>query len=62
MEECGAGLYIEDAELSAQKLLDLIYSLTNNNEKLCRIQQNALKMAKYDGVQKIVEQIENAVK
>ena len=62
MEECGAGLYIEDEELSAKSLLNLIYSLANDVHKLSEIQQNALKMAKYDGVKNIIEQLESVIK
>ena len=62
MADNGAGLYIEDEDLSAQNLAELIYSLTADNQKLCSIQANAKKLAVYDGVDRIIEQIENACK
>ena len=62
MADNGAGLYIEDEDLSAQNLAELIYSLTGDNQKLCSIQTNAKKLAVYDGVDRIIEQIENACK
>ena len=62
MLDSGAGLYIEDSDLSPKALFDLIYSLATNSEKLSDIQQNALSMAKYDGVENIIKQIEEAVK
>ena len=62
MLDSGAGLYVEDSDLTPQVLLDLIYSLTNNPEKLSKIQQNANSMAKFDGVQNIIKQIGQAAK
>lgn len=58
MADNGAGLYIEDADLSANALLDTIFSLTENPKSLSDIQQKALSMAKYDGVERIIAQIE----
>ena len=58
MVENGAGIYLEDAETNAQKLLELIKSLTDNSEYLNKIQNNAHNMAKFNGVEKIIEQIE----
>ena len=52
MVEKSAGLYIEDSETNSQTLL-------NNPQKLREIQAASLSLAKYDGVQKIVEQIKS---
>ena len=52
-----AGLYIEDSEVTAKTLLELIKSLVENPEKLNQIQQASLNLAKFDGIQNIVKQI-----
>lgn len=58
MSDCGAGIYIEDADLSAQSLLDTVYSLLDNPKMMSDIQQKSLSMAKFDGVECIIKQIE----
>lgn len=60
MVEKGAGLYLEDADTTAEKLLELLEKLITDKQMLENIQQEALNLAKHDGVQKIVEQIEQA--
>ncbi len=60
MLNSGAGLYLEDADTTAEKLLELLEKLITDKQMLENIQQEALNLAKYDGVQKIVEQIEQA--
>ena len=57
MESQGASIYLEDADTSSEKLLELITDLINNSEKLTQLQENAKKLAKFDGVEKIVEQL-----
>lgn len=57
MLDSGAGLYIEDSELTPQSLSDLIYSMTNDASKLSDIQQKALAMAKFGGVENIIKQL-----
>lgn len=57
MVEHGAGLYLENSDTTPETLKDLIVQLIENNEKLHQIQENAAKLAKFDGVQKIVEQL-----
>lgn len=59
MLEKGAGLYLEDSETNSQTLLNLISELINKPQKLNDIQTVSLSLAKYDGVQKIVEQIKS---
>lgn len=59
MVEKGAGLYLEDSDTTAENLLNLITDLVNNPEKLQGIQNASLKLAKFDGVEKIVEQIKS---
>lgn len=55
MSAHGASLYLEDADTTSEKLLELITSL--QGEKLKELQNNAFKLAKFDGVEKIVEQL-----
>ena len=55
MVEKGAGIYIEDAEVTENTLLKAI-NLAKEN--LVELQEKSLSLAKYDGAQKIVEQLE----
>lgn len=57
MVEKGASLYLEDSETDELRLGELIEFLVNNPDKLHELQKNALALAKYDGVQKILEQL-----
>jgi UDP-N-acetylglucosamine--N-acetylmuramyl-(pentapeptide) pyrophosphoryl-undecaprenol N-acetylglucosamine transferase len=57
MVEQGAGIYLEDAQTTPETLLNLIRDLSVDKSKLKQIQKASLSLAKYDGVQKIVEQI-----
>ena len=61
MVESGAGLYLEDSETSAQTLLSLIVDLIENQDKLAKIQQSSLNLAKLDGVKRIVKQIQDCL-
>lgn len=61
MVQSGAGLYLEDSETTPDTLKKLLKELLDNPEKLRKIQEASLKLAKFDGVQKIVEQIKTAV-
>ena len=58
MVENGAGIYLEDSDTTPETLLNSIKSLINEPKYLEEIQQNASNMAKFDGVEKIIEQIE----
>ncbi len=60
MEECGAGIYIEDEELTPEKLLELISDLIENPLKLQNLQNAAHSLAKYDGINSIIKQIREA--
>lgn len=57
MTSHGAALYLEDADTNSETLLEHILSLTHNPEKLKELQSNAAKLAKFDGVEKIIEQL-----
>ena len=61
MEENGAGIYLEDDEITPQKLYAIIENLVNNPDKLRELQGNASKLAKINGTSDIVEQIINCV-
>ena len=50
----GAGLYLEDADVTPQSLKELIASLTENLEE---VQRNSLALAHFDGCEKIVSQL-----
>jgi UDP-N-acetylglucosamine--N-acetylmuramyl-(pentapeptide) pyrophosphoryl-undecaprenol N-acetylglucosamine transferase len=55
----GAGLYIDDSATNSESLLKKIEMLTNDAEFLKSVQQKALSLAKYDGVDGIVKQIKD---
>ena len=57
MLEKGAGLYIEDSELSPESLKNSILSLVNDKIDLVNMQNSALDLAIYDGADRIVNQI-----
>ncbi len=57
MVECGAGLYLEDSDTNAESLYKLVSELINNPDQLNQIQTEAGKLAKFDGVKNIIEQI-----
>jgi len=57
MVEQGAGLYLEDSETSAEKLLEMISKLIEDSDKLGQMQAQSAKLAKLDAVDKITEQI-----
>lgn len=61
MVEKGASLYLEDSDTTAETLLEKIESLLINKENLTNLQTNANKLAKYDGVEKITEQLFNLI-
>lgn len=57
MLEKGASLYLEDEQTNEETLGELILSLVTDEEKRKTMQKNAQSLAKYDGVEKIVEQL-----
>ena len=61
MEENGAGLYIEDSDVTSKRLLNLITDLINNSEKLSLIRQNAQKLARLNATDDIVKQIKDSI-
>ena len=59
MVEHGAGLYLENSDTTPETLKNEIIQLLENKDELHQIQEKATKLAKFDGVQKIVEQLKN---
>jgi len=53
----GAGLYLEDGATDSESLFKKIEMLTKDSEFLNTVQQNALRLAKFDGVEGIIKQI-----
>lgn len=61
MEENCAGLYLEDSDVTAQTLLAKLLELINNQNRLVDVQQATLKLAKFDAVFDIVQQIKQVI-
>lgn len=59
--EKGAGLYIEDNQITPTRLYIMISDLVNDEEKLNYIQENALSLAHFDGTKKIVELLKSKI-
>lgn len=59
MLEQGASLYLEDDDINEKTLLEMLTLLITDREKLTTLQGAAIKLAKYDGVEKIVGQLRN---
>lgn len=62
MVEKGAGLYIDDNDISGKILYETIENLLNDKEKLSNIQKKSTEMAYLNGTEKIVEQLKNIIK
>lgn len=58
MESKGAALYLEDDDVNGKTLGDMILSLINNPDKLQKLQNNALSLAKFDGVEMIANKLQ----
>lgn len=59
MLEQGAALYLEDHDVNEKTLLENLTLLITDKEKLAKLQGAAMKLAKYDGVDKIAAQLKN---
>lgn len=59
MVDKNAGLYLEDNDVTPNSLYALIKQLLENPENLLKIQQNVLSLAKFDGTEKIVQQLKS---
>lgn len=62
MFDQGAALYLEDHDVNEKTLLENLTLLITNKEKLAKLQGAAMKLAKYDGVDKIVSQLKKITK
>ncbi len=62
MVEQGASLYLEDHDVNEKTLLENLTLLITDREKLARLQGCAMKLAKYDGVDKIAAQLQSVAK
>ena len=61
MVEKGAGIYIDDNEITDRILYDEIAQLVNNEEKLENLQKNSYSLAHLDGTENIIKQLENII-
>ena len=61
MENYGAGIYLEDDDVTPVKLLELLKNLITDSAKLQKMQENAYGLAKFNGTYEIVEQIKSAL-
>ena len=62
MVERGAGIYLDDNDITDAVLYNTISDLINDRERLKQIQNNAFTLAHLDGTQRIVEQLKNIIK
>lgn len=57
MEEKGASIYLEDDDVNASSLYEILSELIQNPDKLSELQKNALSLAKYDASAEICEKL-----
>ena len=62
MENYGAGIYLEDDDVTPEKLLELLKDLIKNKNKLFKMQENAYGLAKFNGTYEIVKLIKSAIR
>ena len=62
MVEKNAGIYIEDNEINEKLLYETVNALINDKERLQELQRNSFALAKFDGTEKIVEQLKEIIK
>lgn len=62
MVEKGAGMYLEDSDVTSSSLLVMLKSLIDNPHKLSEIQNNVIELAKFDGAEKIAAQLKSIAK
>lgn len=59
MVEKNAALYIDDDEINEKLLYETVVSLLKDGQRLEELQKNSLSLAKFDGTEKIIEQLED---
>lgn len=57
MVDKNAGIYLEDDEINEKVLYETVSSLIYDKDRLRELQKNSLSLAKFDGTEKIVEQL-----
>lgn len=57
MVDKNAGIYLEDDEINEKVLYETVSSLIYDKDRLKELQKNSLALAKFDGTEKIVEQL-----
>ena len=57
MEEKGASIYLEDDDVNAGSLYEILSELIQNPDKLSELQKNALLLAKFDASEQICEKL-----
>lgn len=57
LNQNNAALYLEDADTTPEKLYELLSELTHNRKKLDEIKSNAKRLSRLNGVDKIVQQL-----
>ncbi len=57
MEEQGASIYLEDDDVNAGSLYEILSELIQNPDKLSELQKNALSLAKFDASEQICEKL-----
>ena len=57
MVDKNAGIYLEDDEINEKVLYETVSSLIYDKDRLRELQKNSLALAKFDGTEKIVEQL-----
>ena len=62
MVEKNAGIYIEDSEINEKLLYETVVALIKDKERLQELQRNSLSLAKFDGTEKIAEQLKKIKK
>lgn len=62
MVDKNAALYLEDSEVTSEKLLELVEELLDDEDKLKEIQQNAFSLAKLNATRNIVKQLKSIIR
>lgn len=62
MVEKGAGVYLDDNDITDKSLFDKIAELVTNTDKLKEYQKKSFELAHLDGTEKIVEQLKSIVR
>ncbi len=61
VQDMGAGIYLEDKDVTPKKLLELVSSLINNPDEFSKVKTRTFELAKYDAVNAVAEQINSLI-